>query len=146
MMINIDSIIDSFKKSGYKLTNQRKALIEVLYKNNDNVLSVEELFNKAKLICNQTNLSTIYRNLEILESLNIVHKIIIDNSTAYYKLVCEDSHHHHLICKSCGKTETIDFCPAQDIYNNISNKDFLITDHKFELFGYCKDCIKKKED
>ncbi|EYE87292.1 hypothetical protein Q428_14085 [Fervidicella metallireducens AeB] len=137
-MDSLNLLIDIFKNKGYKLTNQRKALLEVLYENDGNVLSVEDLYSKTKSKCSQTNLSTIYRNLEILEEINLVHKTLIDNTTAFYKLKCEDSHHHHLICKGCGKTEAIDFCPFKDFKNNIPNNNFKITEHKFELFGYCK--------
>lgn len=143
-MITIESIEKKLKEKGLKLTNQRKAIIEVLFENKDNFLTAEEIFLKSKEKCPQTNFSTIYRNLEILTNLNIIHKTNIENNTSMFELVQNDSHHHHIICKNCGKTELIDFCPLDKILSEVNKKNFTLTDHKFELYGYCDKCKKNK--
>ncbi|TDT57263.1 Fur family zinc uptake regulator [Fonticella tunisiensis] len=145
MMVNINSAEKIFKEKGFKLTNQRKAIIEVLLEHRDQFLSVEEIFLKSKEKYPQTNLSTIYRNLEMMEKTDIVHKTTVNGTSSYYQLICDECHHHHVICKNCGKTGVIDFCPMDSISSIISNSDFIVTDHKIELYGYCKNCAKKAE-
>lgn len=145
-MTNIDKIEDTLKEKGYKLTKQRKSIIEVLIENPGKFLSVEEIYLKSKDKYPKTNLSTIYRNMEVLEAINIVHKTSINGSSSSYEIAYNDDHHHHLICKSCGKTETIDFCPLKEIASRVPNNSFTVTDHKLELYGYCNNCDKKMEE
>ncbi|MGY0373867.1 Fur family transcriptional regulator [Clostridium sp. JNZ J1-5] len=142
-MINIDKFEESLKDKGYKLTKQRKSIIEVLMESRGQFLSVEDIYLKCKEKYPKTNLSTVYRNLEILEFINLVHRTSINGSSSSYEIICNDCHHHHVICKNCGKTETIDFCPLQDIESKINEDGFVVTDHKLELYGYCKSCTKK---
>jgi Fur family zinc uptake transcriptional regulator/Fur family ferric uptake transcriptional regulator len=131
------------KDEGYKLTNQRKAILEVLFSHKNHFLSAEEIHLKTQEKYAKTNFSTIYRNLELLEKLDLIHKINLDNNTAHYELIHKKCHHHHIICKGCGKTEPIDFCPLEEILSKLNHKDFSFTDHKFELYGYCSNCQKK---
>lgn len=143
-MINSDLIKSRFKSCGYKLTNQRKAILDVLIENEGRFLSVEEICQKSKKKHPQTNLTTIYRNMDILEEIGIVHKTTLSGSNSLiYEIICSDKHHHHIICKGCGKTNIIDTCPFEDIKRLVSEEDFIITEHKIELYGYCKECMKK---
>jgi Fe2+ or Zn2+ uptake regulation protein len=145
-MTNMDKIEDALKEKGYKLTKQRKSIIEVLIENTGKFLSVEEIYLKSKDKYQRTNLSTIYRNMEVLEAIDIVHKTSINGSSSSYEITCNDHHHHHVICKNCGKTETIDFCPLKEIASKVNNSGFTVTDHKLELYGYCNNCDKKPEE
>lgn len=142
-MTTQDELKNKLKEQGYKLTNQRKTILEVLFKNKNHFLSAEEIYLKTTEISPKTNFSTIYRNLEILEKIGIIHKTNIDNSTARYEFISYNSHHHHIICKGCGKTEPIDFCPLEEILSKLNHKNFTFTEHKFELYGYCTKCQKK---
>ncbi|SHK09093.1 Fur family transcriptional regulator [Paramaledivibacter caminithermalis] len=144
--MELRDIIDKLKSNGYKVTEQRKAILQVLSSNPNNLISVENLFIKSKEIYNKTNMSTIYRNLEILERLNLVYKLITEDSIALYKLVCSNEHHHHIICKECGKTEIIEFCPINTLNKLAKDKNFNLTSHKLELYGYCVDCQASKDD
>lgn len=144
-----NDLLDKLKSNGFKITEQRKAILQALVSNNNNLISVEKLLSESKKNYHKTNMTTIYRNLEILEKLCLVHKIINEDGTALYKLVCSvKQHHHHLICKKCGKTEAIDYCPIKDLEQILNDKNFNLTNHKLELYGYCKNCrnSENKED
>lgn len=138
--MKLDDLIEIFKSNGYRITEQRKAILTVLNKYKNNFISVDKLFKNAKELCSKTNMSTVYRNLEILEKLHLIHKIINDDSISMYQMKCIDEHHHHIICKCCGKTETIDYCPITQLKHITNNKKFILTDHKLELYGYCEKC------
>lgn len=138
--MNIEDIINVLKKNDYKITPQRKAIIQALIENDTSLISIEALFARANQLYSKTNISTIYRNLEILEKLNLVYKVM-DEATSLYKLICNHyGHHHHLICKNCGKTEAIDFCPIETLQQLSKEKEFNLEDHKLELYGTCKKC------
>jgi Fe2+ or Zn2+ uptake regulation protein len=147
-MLDINYIENKLKDSGYKLTNQRKAIIEVLFEHKGQFITAEEIYKKTQEKHPDTNFSTVYRNLIILENTGIIHNTRIDSEPSVYEIIDSSSHHHHIICKGCGRTESIDFCPLKEINAKLNNKDFTLTDHKFELYGYCRECtansIKKE--
>lgn len=144
--MKLTHLVEMLQSNGYKVTEQRKAILQVLASNQKNLLSVENLFYKAQEVCQKTNMSTIYRNLEILEKLNLIYKIVTDNGLTLYKLICFEEHHHHIICKRCGKTEAIEFCPLNTFIEISKDKNYILTDHKLELYGYCSDCQLLKDD
>lgn len=125
----------------YKVTQPRLALIAVLVQNQSLMQSAEELYAQTKHIFPKTNLSTIYRNLETLEGLNMLYKITTDEGMNLYKLKCaNDSHHHHIICTKCGNVLDVEYCPF-DSFSEIARKTgFSITEHRLELYGLCQNC------
>lgn len=139
----INELLDILKSNQYKITEQRRAIMQILSNHHHGMLSVEELYNETKVIYPKTNMSTVYRNIEILESLNLLYKIMNDNGVTQYKLICCEEHHHHLICTHCGKTEVIDFCPLDTFESLAKQKNFQLTGHKIELYGQCAQCLKK---
>lgn len=141
--MTLDEIIEILKKNNYKITAQRKAILKVLSDHHHGLMSVDAIYSKSKKIYSKTNMSTIYRNLEILEELNLVYKILNENNAMSYKIICSHEHHHHIICWECGKTETIDFCPLDTLKTLAEEKRFQLTGHKIELYGYCEKCAKK---
>lgn len=138
--MELESYMSKLKDAGYKSTKARQALISTLIQHRSNFLSAEGLFDAFKKEYPEINVSTVYRNLAILEELGIVHKLNGDDGIAKYKLMETNEHHHHIICKNCGKTAIIDFCPMSILNPFVDKKDFTLTDHKLELYGYCKDC------
>ena len=75
--------------------------------------------------------------------LDIVHEIHRPSGNVY-ELVRPGHHHHHLICTECGKTECIDICPMNKIYEKEAEKrGFLVTGHVFEFYGICWSCRSK---
>lgn len=144
--MKLDNLLNILKIDGYRITEQRKAILEVLVLNNNNLISVEDIHDKSKKIYPKTNMSTVYRNLEILKELNVIYAVFAENGTTLYKLICSsEHHHHHIICKNCGKTEVINFCPLDTFKKLSKDKNFNLTDHKIELYGYCIDCQKLKD-
>ncbi|MBN2897265.1 MAG: transcriptional repressor [Clostridia bacterium] len=142
--MTIYELIEILKTNHYKITAQRKALLQVMAEHADTLLLVDTIYEATKKRYPKTNMSTVYRNLEILESLDLLHKVANENGAMQYKLICCHHHHHHLICSQCGKIEAIDYCPLETLKEIAADKDFQLTAHKLELIGLCKHCAKKK--
>ena len=45
MEFNMDEVKELFKAKGYKLTTQRRAILDVIVENQENHLSPEEIYN-----------------------------------------------------------------------------------------------------
>lgn len=133
------------KAPEYKMTKPRLAFAEVLVANQNIMLPVESLYLKTKAIFPKTNLSTIYRNLETLEQLNMIYKVNTAGGITLYKLKCANSeHHHHIICTECGKVLDIHYCPFDAFSKLAAQEDFAITEHRLELYGICGDCKRRQ--
>lgn len=127
---------------GCKSTKSRKVIIEVLVKT-EIPLSAEEIFLLVKESGASTNLSTVYRTLDLIESKGLLDKCIMSDGRARYQLVLE-GHKHHITCTSCHKSIPISICPFETLEKDlVNNTDFNITGHKLEVYGLCPKCRKK---
>jgi Fe2+ or Zn2+ uptake regulation protein len=122
------------------MTGQRALVVHALVAHQDKLMTVENILEWVKEKHDKTNMTTIYRNLEALESIGIMHKTLLDDQTSYYKLSCGGEHHHHLICKVCGTITNIDYCPMKVIGPLADEKQFEVDNHKLEVYGICKNC------
>jgi len=139
--MNFNEIIGLLKEDGCRITDKREIIVRVLVDNHDKLLSVDDILTLCKKENDTINLTTIYRNLERLASLDLVYRKNLDRVTTGYKLVCKDSHHHHLICSECGKTVAIDYCPiSSELLEEANSLGFSITNHNLDLYGVCNKC------
>ncbi|SES73997.1 Fur family transcriptional regulator, zinc uptake regulator [Natronincola peptidivorans] len=135
-----DDLYTLLKKKGYKITNQRKAIINAFLHSEKHLLTAAEVHNTVKINNEDVNFSTIYRNLEMLLEIGILNRVNLDNGINSYELNI-DSHHHHLICLKCGEAEMIAYCPMEEINSNIRKlSKFTPIDHKLEIYGHCDKC------
>jgi Fur family zinc uptake transcriptional regulator/Fur family ferric uptake transcriptional regulator len=142
-MKTMGSIESVLKDNGYKLTEQRKLIIEVFEEKNG-PHTAQEIFDRVKLKNNKIDFSTIYRNLELLSSLNIINKLMISSGVSHFVLQGR-RHHHHMICKGCGEMKEIDVCPFSEFEDELRASGFEPTEHRFEIYGYCSKCSCGKE-
>lgn len=143
-MKTYEQLIFQLKEHGLRITAQRKALLEIFLANQDRVLSLPSLFEEVKTMGEELNLSTLYRNLEQLEEIHLVHKMILDDGKDYYTLICQQHHHHHIICTGCGKKVILDYCPYEEFLRLAKEKNFKLLGHDILLYGLCNVCQKNK--
>lgn len=95
-----------FRGHGYRLTLSRQAILNVLSKTTKH-LSAEEIYHEVHKIYPSSGLSTIYRTLELLIQLRMIHKFDFGDGRARYELnrgsENKNYHHHHLVCINCQK-------------------------------------------
>ena len=124
------------------ITNPRILVLEALL-SNKSPITVDELLTKLE---NQVAKSTLYRVLSDLKKINILQEFTnLDNQSVVELLLDTDSHHHHLFCSDCG--EIIDVEMANEFEEKLSKEikriekkfNFIIEDHRLELFGKCTD-------
>jgi len=138
--MNIDEML---KQKQLKVTPQRKAILAVL-EGSGSVLSAQELFTKVLELLPGTNFSTIYRNLDTLLSKGLLCRIPRENGGDLYEVRREEGHHHHVICKGCGASIAVDFCPMETLHYELEKQGFTPTEHRFEVYGYCNKCRDKR--
>lgn len=135
-VLKIDDVIETLKENGYKTTEQRRAIVESIYKNNKYV-SARDILNQVQKQYPNVSFDTIYRNLAILTELDLIEETQFTGE-AKYKPLCVGDHHHHLVCTKCGRITMVPGCPLNSLQNIAG--DFEVTGHRFEIYGLCKDC------
>jgi Fur family ferric uptake transcriptional regulator len=89
-------------------------------------------------------LATVYRALADLAGNADADSITATDGQLLYR-ACTTNHHHHLICRQCGKTVEIDGGRVEAWAELIANEHgFVETTHTIELFGLCRGCQPSK--
>ncbi len=134
---NMDMKLNHLRKS-----KNRDKVIEIL-KNSNLPMSIEDIYLNLKQTNNSLALSTVYRIIDKLTSLNITQEAVKDGDRSLYELT-GSNHNHYLMCTSCKKVVPLDICPIHEIEDSIIKKTgFKISGHNFQIFGECPECSKK---
>lgn len=130
------------QEKGFRLTPQRMLVIEALHRA-DGHISAEEIYEQLHSRYPYSNISTVYRTLELLKELNLVTETDFGDGRVRYH-VAEKGHHHHLVCYRCGKITDLDESALYPL------KDTLLHDYGFEadlrhlaISGECSECRRK---
>lgn len=142
-------LVDQLRRNGYKITPQRQEILKAFVENSNRLpQSAEEIHHKVVERYPNVSLDTIYRNLNVLEGLEIISRLSLRDGKSRYELNPGGSHQHHLICLGCGASEAIDYCPLKALRENgiAEEKRFEIKEHSFEIFGYCSLCRERPDE
>jgi Fur family ferric uptake transcriptional regulator len=139
--MNIETIYETIKSKGKRLSKARKAIIEILFQS-PCLLSTSDILAKLKSRKIQPDRSTMYRELLFLAKNNIITKETIAEKD-YFELPTD--HHHHLVCTSCNAIKKVVIGKHLHKEEKQLEKDneFVITNHSIEFFGLCRNCRKE---
>ena len=90
-------------------------------------------------------LSTVYRHLQALVDDGVVDVIHTPDGEATYRYCGApgDGHHHHLVCRRCGRTEEIEARAIERWAEEVAReRGYTEVDHTVELFGTCAACAR----
>lgn len=149
MESRIEKIKQQLQSQGYKLTPQREATVRVLLENEEDHLSAEDVFMLVKEKAPEIGLATVYRTLELLSELHVVHKLNFGDGVARYDLRGDSTkhHHHHLICVQCGTMQEILEDWLDPLEERLLNEyQFQVVDHRLDFQGICKNCQEKERE
>lgn len=127
--------------AGQRYTSGRRELIEVLART-DRPLTAAEIGSAGDL-----SQSSAYRNLAVLESAGVVHRIAGSDEFARFELA-EDltDHHHHLICERCGSVADFTLADGLELAlesamgHVAASTGFIADRHRLDLLGRCATC------
>jgi Fur family ferric uptake transcriptional regulator len=140
----LDSLIQQLTKEGFKVTPQRKLLLEILQKSEGH-LSAEDIFEEIRASQPNVSFGTVYRNLGILCDLGVVTQLYFKDGRSRFEI--SSGHHHHLVCLDCGNAIDVPMCPfSKTISDTAIANNFFIKHHNFEVYGYCGECREKEEE
>ena len=129
------------RSRGYRVTPQRQLVLEAVATLHH--ATPEEIAANVQRTAKGVNISTIYRTLELLDTLGLVAHTHLNHGAPTYHLATEAAH-VHLVCQECGKIDQA----SPDAIAPLTRA--LDEQHGFEtnvshltVFGLCNDCRSK---
>jgi len=136
----LEELVTSLRKEGFRITPQRIAIVEYLLKTEEHP-SADHIHKTIQKKYPMVSLSTVYKTLDLLKEKKLVSEIEVEGEARF------DAHtdeHINLVCMNCGKIEDVDENSLKEIQNRAAKKSkYLIVKSSFEMFGYCTNCKSK---
>ena len=125
---------------GVRSTRQRTAVSEVLGKV-DGFRSAQDLHDLLRHDGASVGLTTVYRHLQALADAGQVDVLRTDDGEAVYRRCPTVEHHHHLVCRTCGRSVEVDGPEVEAWASSIATSHgFTDVTHTVEVFGTCAAC------
>ncbi|MBM7825581.1 Fur family ferric uptake transcriptional regulator [Arcanobacterium pluranimalium] len=130
-----------------RMTKQRAAIMQLL-RSQSNFLSAQDLHDLLRQSGHNIGLATVYRNLQALAQIRSVDVVRQEGSDVQLFRYCsEEKHHHHLVCRTCGKTIDIQGDAVEKWAAAIADDhNFTSVTHSVELYGECAACGEKAKN
>jgi Fur family ferric uptake transcriptional regulator len=128
----------TLREQGYRLTPQRNLIWEVLRDAGRHV-TAEEVAAEVRRTLPDVNLSTVYRTLELLVSLDLVVETRLEGSASYYEVSPEPTHHHY-VCTRCGTVGHFGDELLAPVRDQLGRRGFTVSRIQVTAFGLCGAC------
>lgn len=120
-------------------TWQREAVRDALA-GTDGFISAQTLHQRLREAGSTIGLATVYRGLGDLAMAGEADCLQSPDGENLYR-ACTASHHHHLICRSCGLTVEIAAEQAEQWAQAVAaTHGFVQAEHVIDVFGLCPSC------
>ena len=120
-------------------TRQRQIVVDAL-KDLTQFRSAQDIHALLSDRGESVGLATVYRTLQLLADADIIDVVRSDAGEALYRR-CGRGHHHHLVCRSCGKTIEIEGPAVERWADRVADEhSFTDVSHTLEIFGTCGNC------
>jgi Fur family ferric uptake transcriptional regulator len=129
----------------HRSTKQGAAIKDAL-QGLDGFASAQDLYAGLRTAGHGIGLSTVYRHLQQLAEQDLVDVIHRPDGETVYRYCGDRSagHHHHLVCRVCGRTEEVQGRAVERWAAETAAKfGFVDVDHTVEVFGVCADCVER---
>lgn len=125
-----------------RMTRQRAALGELLETTAD-FRSAQQLHAMLREAGHAVGLATVYRTVQAMAEAGDVDVLRIEDGEALYRR-CARGHHHHLVCRECGKAVELNGDAVERWAAKIAQEnDFVDVEHTAEIVGTCRDCAAR---
>ncbi|GAB4364485.1 MAG: transcriptional repressor [Deltaproteobacteria bacterium] len=134
-------VANTLRRLGRPATRGREEILRILSES-PIPLSPREILDRFP--APKPDPSTIYRNLSLLASLDLVRSVALHERSRRYEAAVDGIHRHRVVCRRCGRIESFQAkrCDLTRLEEAIRTRlGFTVTDHSLEFFGSCPDCV-----
>jgi Fur family transcriptional regulator, ferric uptake regulator len=137
--MSAENWLAQLQKHGYRLTEARRAVVEVIQKSTY-ALTPVQVFDRARKKYAALGLVSVYRTLEKLEELNLIQRVHQPEGCQAF-IAAGHGHEHLLLCQNCGQVTFFKGDDLDALIGTIAKKTrYQIREHWLQLFGLCQNC------
>src|SRR5258705_13802432 len=126
--MNAELWLTQLQENGYRLTEARRAVVEVIQKST-RALTPLEVFDTARKKYRALGLVSVYRTLEKLEELHIIQRVHQPQGCQAF-IAANHGHEHLLLCNNCGKANLFEGDDLDGLIKSIARKTgYQINEH-----------------
>lgn len=133
----VETAESKLQKSGYKITGPREDVLK-LFATSEKALSAYEIQAELAKTGRNYEVITIYRILELLAELELIHKLYAINGFVKCEPQCHHHHHKFLICTNCHHVEKLNLPKKRQTAS--CEDSFQTSTDINEALGLCHDC------
>jgi Fur family ferric uptake transcriptional regulator len=124
-----------------RTTKQREAVREALAASEEFV-SAQALHQSMRHSGSTVGLATVYRALAALAEDGEADALQSGGESLYR--ACTPTHHHHLICRRCGRTVELEAAAVERWAGQVAAAHgFVEPEHVVDIFGLCGECAPR---
>lgn len=132
----------SHRERPRRSTRQRAAIADTL-SSSDRFRTAQELHHDLKRAGRRVGLTTVYRELQSLVDSGRVDELVNPSGEMMYRMCATDDHHHHLVCRSCGRSVEVRAEEVEDWATRVAaSHGYSSVTHVAELYGLCSRCVQ----
>lgn len=136
-----DHVREELRRTGARAGGAREAVIAHLERQ-DCCVSAQELFDALRGQGRRVGIASVYRALDQLAELGLVHRVDLGGGVTRFEPALPDGdHHHHLVCRDCGRVEMFDDAGLEHTLARVADaRGYELAQHDVVLHGSCADC------
>ncbi|GEB58649.1 Fur family transcriptional regulator [Streptomyces gardneri] len=125
-------------------STKQRAAVSAALNEVDEFRSAQELHDMLKHRGDSVGLTTVYRTLQSLADAGEVDALRTSDGETVYRRCSTGDHHHHLVCRVCGKAVEVEGPMVEQWAETIASEHgFVNVAHTVEIFGTCAECAAK---
>ena len=120
---------------------RQRAAVEALLVDIDDFNSAQNLHARLRAQGQTVGLATVYRTLQAMAIDGDVDMLRTVDGEAVYRRCSTGHHHHHLVCRTCGRTVEVEGPAVESWADKVSAEHgFSDVQHTLEIVGTCSNC------
>jgi Fe2+ or Zn2+ uptake regulation protein len=137
-MSSLEELVQRFKQHGYKMTPQRRAILEVLTGDTSHP-TAEQIYELVRERMPDISLATIYNTLHELAQMQELCELDLGHGVRHYEISQGD--HAHRVCLICGRIEDVtgNFERVKSLFQ--CDEGFRPVRYDVTIYGYCADYV-----
>jgi Fur family transcriptional regulator, ferric uptake regulator len=121
-------------------TTRQRSAVAAVFETLEGFHSAQEVHARLRTAGDGVGLSTVYRAVQALADDGELDSIRTDSGEALYRR-CSTQHHHHLVCRHCGRTVEVAGPTVEAWADRVAGENgFADVSHTLEIVGTCSSC------
>ena len=137
MAVSTDTIVNTLKAKGLRVTPQRYSIYASLLHRNDHP-TAEILLQDLNKDVPTLSQATVYLSLKTLRDVGLIREVLLEEGVCRYDANVDP--HHHFCCDVCGEIEDIPWHDVEPVKVNSLRQGMQVNRYEVILHGKCDRC------